>query len=602
MDTLTALYDWVLATSIRASLLTAIILILRALLRNRIPARWRYALWLPVLVVLLTPVFPETSWSIISITATPRTPGAGRVIAGRSSASLAAPSSAPTVQPPAPIDWRQISALVWLGGAVGLLCFGSTAFALHTRRLTRSRLPVGDALLGEVHTLAQAIGLRRAPLVCLSSAIRSPAVTGLFRPMLLLPAGFETTLAPHETRLVLKHELTHIKRGDLLVNALLCLLLALHWFNPLLWLAFVKARLDRESACDAQVLGGASQSQRAAYGHALLKVEATFGHHGLSLGFVGIVLRGADLRSRIQSIANPPALYPLMKPLLTLGIALLSFLGVTKAATPAPAAPSIAIATKFVEVSDQKSEPSDPTPLPAPLATLREVPALVGSLTDPELQALLRSLSSRKGVDLLSAPTLITKAGQQARVEVQREFIYPDQTVKVADKDRMKVGVTLAVLPTLTAHDQLSLDLSAQVVEFDGFADAKADESAPVVATKVLHPDGTTTESVSDPASKEQRESTFDAHGKVLSRTTGPLPKTARQPIFSRRKVAATVALAPGQTSILELDPRTDTQTVQETDDSGRIISSEIRLIRRRTFVFVTATLAQPAKDTTTGR
>ena len=50
-----------------------------------------------------------------------------------------------------------------------------------------------------------------------------------------------------ELQFVLRHELTHIKRGDLPLNALLCVLLSLHWFNPLLWFAFFKARLDRES-------------------------------------------------------------------------------------------------------------------------------------------------------------------------------------------------------------------------------------------------------------------------------------------------------------------------------------------------------------------
>jgi beta-lactamase regulating signal transducer with metallopeptidase domain len=94
---------------------------------------------------------------------------------------------------------------------------------------------------------------------------------------------------------VLRHELTHIKRGDLPLNALLCVLLSLHWFNPLLWFAFFKARLDRESACDDEVLQQEPQPGRIAYGHTLLKVESAFGYDELRLGFVGIFQRGAAL-------------------------------------------------------------------------------------------------------------------------------------------------------------------------------------------------------------------------------------------------------------------------------------------------------------------
>jgi len=64
--------------------------------------------------------------------------------------------------------------------------------------------------------------------------VRTPAVTGLLHPMLLLPVHIEETLTIRELQFVLRHELTRIKRGDLPLHALLCLLLALHWFNPML--------------------------------------------------------------------------------------------------------------------------------------------------------------------------------------------------------------------------------------------------------------------------------------------------------------------------------------------------------------------------------
>lgn len=67
MNSFIALLDWLIDTSLRASWLTISVLILQASLGHYISARWRYALWLPVLVVLLMPVFPESSWSVGSM-------------------------------------------------------------------------------------------------------------------------------------------------------------------------------------------------------------------------------------------------------------------------------------------------------------------------------------------------------------------------------------------------------------------------------------------------------------------------------------------------------------------------------------------------------
>jgi len=544
MNTLAQIFDWLLAASARASLLTVVVLIARLWLPHRVPARWRYALWLPVLIVLLMPAFPESAWSAGSIIHSAPASLAEPSVIQR---SVAFPALARVVDKPettGPISWRRFLCLAWLAGAVGAMLWGIAAGTQTLCRFKRDRRPVSDGLQRELALLAGEIGLRRAPRVWMAPAIRSPAVTGLLRPTLLLPAHFEETLTAHEARLVLQHELTHIQRGDLPLHALLCLLLALHWFNPVLWLAFFKARLDRETACDAQVLDGGDQAQRVAYGHTLLKVETAFGHHGLNLGFVGIFQRGTALRARIQSIATPPHPHPLMKIALTFGIALLTFLGVTKAATADPKTPRILIETKFIEISDQATQPAGGAPLPAPLNVARKVPGPVAVLTDPQFQTLIRGLNTRKGVDLLSAPKVTTRPGLKAEIEIVREFAYQDKASKGSKPAVKKCGVTFTVLPTITAGDQLDLDLSSQIVEFEGF---------------VNHRDG------------------------------------RREPIFTERKTTARVTMPSGETLILEMAPRTDKQLVEDTDGAGHVIRSATVFYHRRTLVFVSAAVVDPA-------
>ncbi len=74
METLARLFEWLLTASARASLLCVVVPGLQVLMSHRVPARWRYALWLPVLLVLLTPVFPESDWGVGSIVRTAPAP------------------------------------------------------------------------------------------------------------------------------------------------------------------------------------------------------------------------------------------------------------------------------------------------------------------------------------------------------------------------------------------------------------------------------------------------------------------------------------------------------------------------------------------------
>lgn len=176
----------------------------------------------------------------------------------------------------------------------------------------------------------------RPVVLVLRSLLRNPLPArwryALWRPVRLLNEGFQHNLSAEESGFVLRHELLYIRHGDLWVNALLCGLLAVHWFNPLLWLAFLRARADREAACDEQVLRGEPAAGRAAYGHNLLKMETALAPAGLCLDFVGILPAGGALRSRIQSIVLDPRMRPFTRTVVAVGIAALALFGIARAA------------------------------------------------------------------------------------------------------------------------------------------------------------------------------------------------------------------------------------------------------------------------------
>ncbi|MCX6839637.1 MAG: hypothetical protein NTX35_17775 [Verrucomicrobia bacterium] len=533
MNTLHTIFDWLIAADLRALLLTLVVFLLQAALRRYLTARMRYALWLPVLIVLLMPVFPQSRWSVENVLTKPPQPVQTTLAPSDFSPSAIPLDQSPPSPAPKPIEWKRLFIMTWFTGASGILLFGSISFIITLRRFKRSRHPVSDELTMTLAQIAREVRLRRIPRIWIASAIHSPAVTGFLRPTLLLPAQFARSFTPAETRLVLKHELMHLKRHDLPLNALLCVLIALHWFNPLLWLAFFKARLDREAACDAQVLQHDSTDRRREYGHALLKLETAFCPRGLSLGFVGIFQRGTALRSRIQSIATQPNPHPIMKTTLSLCIVLLTFLGVTKAAPPDKNAQQVLIEAKFIEVSEEAKA------LLAPFDTAAASSSVSGMLNDVQFSAFMKKVEGAKGVDMLTEPRVITRSGQEAKIEIGREFAYKDADGKSATK---QVGTTLTLLPKVTGEDQIDLDLSPQIVEFEGF---------------LKHANG------------------------------------LKQPIFQERKVTAKVSMTSGQTVTLRF-PATSTKQTTEDRSAGRV-TSKTENVTKHTLVFVTARLVNPA-------
>lgn len=336
MNLIHTLFNWTLEVSLRASLLAGAVLLIQAALRGHLPARWRYALWLPVLLVLILPALPGSRWSAENVL-TNNAPALG--VAPAMEVESAAPMivSENIALSQSVTDWAKLAGISWAMGTLAMLGLGLTSYHGALRRFQRLAVQPSASLLATVRALSITTGLRRAPALIVSHGVKSPAVAGVLRPVLLLPAAFERAFTPEEARLVLKHELMHLKRHDLQVNAVVCLLQAMHWFNPALWFAAARVRADRESACDAQVLASDQADCRNDYGHALLKVQTECCPGGLSLGLVGAIGSARLMRSRITAILNYRRSHPVMGVFAGALIGLLSLVGATRAETTAPA-------------------------------------------------------------------------------------------------------------------------------------------------------------------------------------------------------------------------------------------------------------------------
>jgi bla regulator protein blaR1 len=130
-----------------------------------------------------------------------------------------------------------------------------------------------------------------------SPGLLEPGVVGLFRPILLLPAGIVERLKPRQLEAVLAHELCHVRRRDNLTSAIHMMVEAVFWFHPLVW--WIGARLveERERACDEAVLSLGSAPHD--YAEGILKVCKSYLESPLSC-VSGVT--GSNLKKRIEAI------------------------------------------------------------------------------------------------------------------------------------------------------------------------------------------------------------------------------------------------------------------------------------------------------------
>lgn len=149
-------------------------------------------------------------------------------------------------------QWHQWLLFLWLSGSTSMLAWTWYAQALYRRRLAPLRLRDG--------------------LLYSTGASQGPAVIGLWRPAIVVPADFADRYTRQEQQLILAHEAVHVRRRDPIANGICALLQCALWFHPLAHYAARRFRLDQELACDEAVMR-AHPGCRRSYAEAMLKTQ-----------------------------------------------------------------------------------------------------------------------------------------------------------------------------------------------------------------------------------------------------------------------------------------------------------------------------------------
>lgn len=282
-----AVFTKILNMSITGSIVIAVVLLARLFLK-RAPKIYSYALWAVVLFRLLCPLSITAGLSVLKPLPVTTTPGISAV--SYQPVQQAVKYSSRTVmevqqeqmpvqeaeQPKYGVSPMEIAAYLWLAGA-SMMALYSVAQYLALRRKLAEAAPLQEEIY-------------------LADRIASPFVMGVFRPRIYLPSSTPMV----ERRFIVAHERHHIRRGDPLWKLLGYCALCLHWFNPLVWLAFCLAGKDMEMSCDEAVIKRLGEHIRADYSQALLRLAT----HKRIVSGMPLAFGEGDTKGRVRNMAK----------------------------------------------------------------------------------------------------------------------------------------------------------------------------------------------------------------------------------------------------------------------------------------------------------
>ncbi len=262
-------------------------ILMARIILHKAPKIFSYSLWAVALLRLIIPFSFESILSIIPVNPGPVSPdilynAAPQITTGISQVDYfvnsAIPAGAGAVYESVSPMQALIStgSAIWIAGVLTLLIYSLLSFLKLKRKLENSAHDGNN--------------------VYISSRIETPFVLGILKPKIYLPI----TLAPSEKEYILLHERTHIKRLDHVVKIIGFLTLCVHWFNPLVWVAFYVSSKDMEMSCDESVIRQLGEGVKKDYSSSLLALATG----KRLLGATPLAFGEGDTKGRIKNVIN----------------------------------------------------------------------------------------------------------------------------------------------------------------------------------------------------------------------------------------------------------------------------------------------------------
>lgn len=272
-----------ISTSI--SLMVAALILLTSFLNKRYAAKWKYLIWIILALRLLIPFSGDHVQSAIDMlsqitnrdaleseakhTDTPDdvTMPSGRVVV-EIPPQMTTPIAVHSEKGNGSITVLDLVAFIWMTGSLIFMSVHLISYLHYKRQVMKRGTIIRDAyILHQMYELKRELNIKRTIHIVEFSEADSPMIIGFLKPVLVLP---KQQYSAEELFFILKHELVHLKRGDVYLKLLFVTANAVHWFNPLIWIMQKEAAVDMELSCDERVMQGTNYTVRKAYTETLL--------------------------------------------------------------------------------------------------------------------------------------------------------------------------------------------------------------------------------------------------------------------------------------------------------------------------------------------
>ncbi|MBC2448008.1 M56 family metallopeptidase [Clostridium saccharobutylicum] len=317
------LFKIIFQTSITTSILIGLILIFRKFTKGKLGVKFNYALWFLILLRLIIFKLPESNFSIFNflnklgnmswLVFNKKIPSGDILQQGISKSSVISNHNV-ILRSISSMDFSNndvmtsslssitILSFIWLIGVLVTIIYIFLVYKKLRKRIYTKNISNNTEFLTILNQCKNIMQIKKNVLIVETSIIKTPALFGYFKPIILIPKNIQDIISTDKLRYVFFHELSHLKRKDVITNWIITLLKVVYWFNPVVQYGLGKMKEDMEICCDSLALSYTKDEEVKEYGFTIINMIDHFSNSIPLIGTTSIVNNKSEVRRRIIMI------------------------------------------------------------------------------------------------------------------------------------------------------------------------------------------------------------------------------------------------------------------------------------------------------------
>lgn len=307
-------FDWVINSSLKVSILIVAIFLIRKLMKGKTSPKLNHILWLIVMLRMIIPDIYQSGFNIYKYSssfnkdmhAIEASYGKFNQIDINSIEYIAnevdSSYSNQTNSPLKGINIKSIFFFIWFIGVSLILGITLIINLNFLSKISRGNIIRKASVIDILDKCKEDMGVSKDILIIEADQVKSVGILGFFNPRILFPEGLISKLDDDNLRYVFLHELSHLKRKDIMTNWVISILTAFHWFNPIVWYGFYKMREDSEICCDSLVMTYLRKDEAINYGYTIIKLAENLSRKSIMPVSASIAGNKSQTKRRISMI------------------------------------------------------------------------------------------------------------------------------------------------------------------------------------------------------------------------------------------------------------------------------------------------------------